>query len=172
MGIDSFKPHDFVELMQHIVQKHPKGVRGVARALWGEEKLDNKEKKLYRQIDHFDSTAKFNPIDFPRLINILNEGLTDTDKAIKGGDALLHYLNSQAGLVATRPSVGESKATSKDTLKDSFTKLMDFVSKLSSLLVREDQTSAITFVNIDLYKVQQQLATLKDAFQEKDNRPN
>jgi hypothetical protein len=106
--------------LRDIVLRHPtKELSAIVSMLWGERNLESRVKLMYRYLNPNDR-VHLNPADLPRLVEILNEGLTDGEKATRGGDALIHYLCGRAGLTAYRPSgpvpAGELAAALGDIL--------------------------------------------------------
>jgi hypothetical protein len=92
-----------VELIQRLALGHPfLDTATIAGKLWGEDKLESKRKKLCRKCNPDDAGAHFSPDELPRLLEILNEGLSPSERAEKGGDRVVHHLCRRLGLVAHR----------------------------------------------------------------------
>lgn len=100
---DRRPPSNLDELIHQLIIEHPRlTVRAIAGKLWGEDKIESKEKRLYRQANPYDDNAYIKAVDLPRLIEILSEGLSPEEDEEFGGAAITIYLNKRAGRVCHR----------------------------------------------------------------------
>ena len=152
------------ELIQRLILRHPKLETSViAGKLWGEDKLESKRKKLCRKCNPDDHGAHFSPNELPRLLEILNEGLSPEERAEKGGDAVIHYLSRRLGLIthalgdASRQSQGAGKI-----IADYFKSTGKLINNLASAVESESPlSSAVTFKILDDgYKVQAKISEM------------
>jgi hypothetical protein len=151
-------PNEFSFFLQNLVLKHPylSPIEIVGR-LFGEDRISSKSKLLYRQLNPYDNGAHFDLNNLPRLIEILNEKLSDEEKETKGGNAIIHFLCKKSGMVATQ-SLDEKK-TEAVKLSEPVKKLGNF---LSTLVVANGltPTSAATLILDDGYEAQASLSKL------------
>jgi hypothetical protein len=160
MHFDSFN-----NILQDIVFKHPtKNITTIVSKLWGENKLHSKVKLMYRFINPNDR-AHLNPVDLPRLIEILNEGLSPEDKATKGGDALIHYLCKRADLVAVSTIVRKKKFENHD-VAETLQTILNFAATLSSILLDKNRENSSQFIQ-EVYRVHASLFSLEKLFVKK-----
>lgn len=96
-----------IPYLHHLVHNHPfLTAFDVSMRLYPEGQQASNYRKLCRQLNVDDGGANFPLHDLPKLVNILNEGLPTATRAERGGDALMHMLCRECGLVAYRPKVG------------------------------------------------------------------
>jgi hypothetical protein len=157
----------FDRLLHKVVHGNAKrrSMATIAVALYGDESVDAKKSRLYRQVNPDDEGAWLYARDLAALATFLNEGLTDAEKAEQGGDRLLMAICAEAGLVAYRPKSAE--AATGDILKDALGTVVDFLRSAMRFgsFTNIGGSSAETLVGVDAYKVQSSIKVLSDYVQ-------
>jgi hypothetical protein len=153
----------FENLLQKLVLKHPRyDVVDIVRKLYGPDRVESYSKLFYRKLNPNDRNASFKPKEFIRLIEILNEGLSFEERAVKGGDALLHHLCARNGLVAVATPETENKP--ERAVIGAIKSQGEMISALTGVTDGNplDSSSAATMILDRIYEVQASLANVKN----------
>lgn len=166
--VSSIRSLSLEELIQKLVLSHPAlDAYAIAGRLWGEDRLDSQRKKLYRKCNPDDSGTHFNLYELPRLLEILNEGLSAAEKAEKGGDCVIHYLCLRLGLVAHRGDTERppKPASPKKSVAASIKVLGKVFTTLADAMTEAEPLSSATASGIlsDGYEAQASLHELHSA---------
>jgi hypothetical protein len=109
--------------------------------MWGEDKLESKRKKLCRKCNPDDHGSHFSPNELPRLLEILNEGLSPEERAEKGGDLVVHHLCQRLGLVAHKDPESHAESAPVSNSIKTMVKLISGLAEASEI----PRTSAVTW---------------------------
>ena len=95
-------------LLHALVHNHPKMTPyDIAARLYPDGKDSSNYRKLGRQLNPDDGGSFFPACRLPQLIRILDEGLSREERTVKGGEAIIHFLWKESGMLAWRPRTAE-----------------------------------------------------------------